>query len=76
MLRSHFLSFSAADGEHVHTMPYLGKPGQRWMISGNRIMRDQQNCLDVKGAKQKDGASVIQWNYNGGANQHWRIEYA
>jgi len=31
-------------------------------------------ALDVEGASAADGAKLIQWTYNGGPNQHWRIE--
>ncbi len=30
-------------------------------------------ALDVQGGAQYDGAPVIQWPYNGGANQKWRF---
>jgi serine protease AprX len=31
-------------------------------------------ALDVAGISTSNGANVQQWNYNGGANQRWRIE--
>jgi hypothetical protein len=30
--------------------------------------------LDVEGASAADGARIIQWEPNGGANQRWRFE--
>jgi hypothetical protein len=63
------------DGQHVRMAPFTGKSSQRWMISGNRIVRDHKNCLDIEGGNFGDGAKIIQWNYKGSSNQHWRIEY-
>jgi hypothetical protein len=71
----HDRCFRAADGEQVRVTPYNGGRSQRWSVSGNRIVRDHHNCLDIQGANQADGARVIQWNYKGSVNQHWRIEY-
>jgi hypothetical protein len=31
--------------------------------------------LDVSGASYNDGASIIQWPFNGSANQLWDLEY-
>jgi microsomal dipeptidase-like Zn-dependent dipeptidase len=33
-------------------------------------------CLDVEGRSLRDGARVLQWSCNGGANQAWRLEPA
>ncbi|WP_233531645.1 RICIN domain-containing protein [Paenibacillus alkalitolerans] len=30
-------------------------------------------CVDVQGRSTADGAGVIQWADNNGANQQWRI---
>jgi len=68
-------SLWSADGQHVRTVPFTGHASQRWMISGNRIVRDHKNCLDIEGGAHHDGAKIIQWNYKGSPNQHWRIDY-
>lgn len=36
--------------------------------------RNSGKCLDVSNSSSADGADVIQWSCNGGANQKWRIE--
>lgn len=36
--------------------------------------RNSGKCLDVSGGSTADGADVIQYTCNGGANQRWRIE--
>ncbi|WP_405717980.1 family 43 glycosylhydrolase [Streptomyces sp. NBC_01537] len=36
--------------------------------------RNSGKCLDVSGSSTADGADVIQYTCNGGANQKWRIE--
>jgi hypothetical protein len=38
-----------------------------------RITTSTSLALDVAGASRGDGAAVIQWGINGGANQQWRF---
>jgi Tol biopolymer transport system component len=40
------------------------------------VPRHSQKCLDVNGGSPDDGASIIQWQCHGGANQQWRLEVA
>jgi len=63
------------DGAHVCMMPFSGSPHQRWTYSGNRIMKNQFECLDISGENRADGAKVISYRYKGSSNQHWRLEY-
>ncbi|MGW2614935.1 family 43 glycosylhydrolase [Streptomyces sp. NPDC001500] len=38
------------------------------------VNRNSGKCLDVAGGSAADGANVLQWTCNGGANQKWRVE--
>ncbi|MER5539131.1 family 43 glycosylhydrolase [Streptomyces mirabilis] len=38
------------------------------------VNRNSGKCLDVEGGNAADGANILQWTCNGGANQKWRIE--
>ena len=40
------------------------------------VASHSQKCLDVSGGSLDDGASIIQWQCHGGANQQWRLEVA
>ena len=42
---------------------------------GERIIKSVKGnmCLDVAGKSTKDGAKIILWSCNGGANQSWNI---
>lgn len=44
-------------------------PGVYRILAGH-----SSKALDVEGQSHADGAKLIQWTYNGGANQHWRVE--
>jgi hypothetical protein len=61
--------------DRVRMMPFQNGPHQQWRLIGNRIMKNQQECLDIAGNNQNDGAEVISFGYKGSANQHWHIEY-
>ena len=37
------------------------------------VSRASGKCLDVSGGSLDDGASIIQWQCHGGANQNWRL---
>lgn len=64
-----------ANGSQVVMMPFSGSPHQSWTLMGNRIMKNQFECLDIAGENRKDGANVVSFKYKGSANQHWRLEY-
>ncbi|WP_079141887.1 family 43 glycosylhydrolase [Streptomyces sp. LUP30] len=38
------------------------------------VNRNSGKCLDVSGGSTADGANILQWTCNGGADQKWRIE--
>lgn len=61
--------------DKIVTTPYTGSARQMWSFHGNKIMNRAGECLDIRGASNKDGAEVINYGYKGSANQHWRIEY-
>jgi len=72
-----FAPEAKGQGQRVQMKPYSGKPHQQWRIEGNRIVNriNPNDCLDIERAESRDGVNVIQWNYKGSSNQHWRIEY-
>jgi len=37
------------------------------------VCRASNKVLDVAGESKLNGASVIQWQWHGGANQRWRL---
>ena len=68
--------FCASDhGDQLHMMPFKNQPSQQWRVVGNRIMKNQHECLDIAGEAMHDGADVISHNYKGSVNQHWHLEY-
>jgi len=68
---------AGAQGQQFRMTPWRGDPRQQWIIQGNKIVNRilQIECMDIERAENKDGAHLIAWKYNGGKNQHWRIEY-
>ena len=46
--------------------------------SGTRVLTSQNSgmVMDVAGASRADGALIIQWAANGGANQEWTLQQA
>jgi len=56
-------------------MPFENQPFQQWRMTGNRIMKNCLECLDIRGERRWDGAEVISYPYHGSANQHWHPEY-
>jgi len=63
-------------GDQVVMLPFDNRPPQHWRSVGNRIMKNQHECLDICGENKKDGANVLSYGYKGSANQHWHVEYA
>nr|WP_261306506.1 RICIN domain-containing protein [Paenibacillus andongensis] len=46
------------------------------MVSGTTckiIVRHSGKVLDVSGASTADAATVIQWSWSGGGNEHWSL---
>lgn len=62
-------------GTQVRTMPFLHHNYQQWTAVGNRIVNKTGECMDIRGAQNRDGAEVISFGYKGSANQHWRLEF-
>lgn len=50
---------------------------QGFMFTNGRIMNlhKKDQVLDVKGNDDGNGTGICQWEYHGGDNQHWRLEY-
>merc|ERR1711976_368189 len=64
-------------GDYAVTNHY--DPGwfsMQWVKNGLRISNrmDPNQCLDIKGAKDKNGAKLIPYEYHGADNQHWIFE--
>ena len=59
----------------MHSAP---RPSQHWHLMPNRCWynRTQRGyCLDIAQRKNKDGAKVVVWEYNGNDNQRWRRDF-
>lgn len=72
---------SNIDGEKVRANERLNAPGEFWEIvpvEGQlKTYYIKSFCgkyLDAEGASSSSGTNIIQWHYNGGANQMWIIE--
>ena len=54
-----------------------GNPNQEWALEGESIRcRSRPGwCLDIYHARDKNGEKVIPYEYHGGNNQHWHVEY-
>ena len=50
---------------------------QGFSISEGHIanLNDEDYVVDIKGKDEDDGAQIIAWEFHGGDNQHWDIEY-
>jgi len=62
-------------GDKVQMIPFKNQPLQHWRLVGNRIMKNNQECLDIAGEDWSDGAGIISYHYKGSTNQHWHLEY-
>jgi hypothetical protein len=68
---------SAAAGGHVVQSQCGSSSVQLWTLDGGNnayVLRNAANrlCLDVPAASAANGAQLITWTCNGGANQTWR----
>ena len=54
-----------------------GNYEQEWDIEGNKIVSrsDPDKVLDIKKNNDENGAKLCMYEYKGGDNQHWTIEY-
>ena len=50
---------------------------QQWRIDGRLIVNRvrPEMCLDIKKARDKNGAEVVEYKYHGGTNEHWSKNY-
>lgn len=70
---------SDANGAKLYLAPKSNDPKQRFKIDEKKDEKDHiiytfcGKALDVAGASKKDGAQVVQWEFNGGKNQLWNF---
>lgn len=63
-------------GDKLQTKPFSDDPRGHWApVDGKKIVNGLGECLDIKGDKTDDGASLISYKYKGSANQHWHVQY-
>jgi len=62
-------------GKELKTEIYTGDPRSQWRVEGNKILNRAGQCLDIRGAKNSDGAELCAYDYDDKKNQHWRLEY-
>jgi len=62
-------------GHGLKTAHFTGDPRSQWRVEGNKIMNRANECLDIRGANNADGAEVCAYDYRSQKNQHWRLEY-
>ena len=63
-------------GDKLKTAPFSDDPRGHWaFIEGKKIVNGLGECLDIKGDKSDDGASIISYAYKGSPNQHWHIQH-
>jgi len=67
--------YNDSKGKELKTEIYTGDPVSQWKIEGNKIVNNKGWCLDIRGAKNSDGAEVVAYDYDDKKNQHWRIEH-
>jgi hypothetical protein len=73
---NNFVFQNAELGDKLKTKPFSDDPRGHWaIIEGKRIVNGLGECLDIKGDKTDDGASLISYTYKGSPNQHWLIQY-
>merc|ERR1711976_542771 len=70
-------AIDTCDGKAITNDYDPGTQTQQWVKVENRIVNkfDPATCLDIKGAKDRDGAKLIGYEYSGSDNQHWEFEY-
>jgi hypothetical protein len=66
---------ASGKGEPLKTVMPSGDPRSQWRIEGHKIVNGAGECLDVRGAHDKDGTEVCAYDYKNKPNQHWLIQY-
>jgi len=72
---NHMTFENSEDGGKLKMKSFSDDPRGHWTIDGKKIVNGVGECLDIKGAKNDDGASLVSYAYKGSANQHWRIDF-
>jgi len=70
-----FALYSPSEGSSLIMRPISGDPNSQWYLDGQKITNRAGLVADISGLAGHDGASVISYRYNGGANQHWSLQY-
>jgi hypothetical protein len=73
---------ATAQGTQFDQRTYSGATSQQWQLTATAggyytlTNRATGQLADVNGASQTQGASVIGWAANGGANQQWQLQFS
>jgi len=73
---------ATAQGTQLDQRAYTGATSQQWQLTAvaggyyTLTNRASGQVADVNGASQTQGASVIGWAGNGGANQQWQLQFS
>ena len=43
----------------------------QWKFDGKKIVNGKDECLDIRGDINRDGAELCSYKYKGQSNQHW-----
>jgi hypothetical protein len=62
-----------SQGLRMH--PASGDPRSQWTHDGRKIANRSGEVLDISRKSNDNGAELISYQYNSGANQHWRLEF-
>ena len=69
--------FDPTDGE-LKLQPHRIHSKHQGFIFSNRTvvnLHDTDKVMDIKGGDDDDGTAVCEWEFHGGDNQRWRLEY-
>jgi len=62
-------------GQPLKMTQFTGDPRGQWRVEGNKIVNRANECLDIRGANNGDGAELCAYDFKNQKNQHWRLEY-
>ena len=69
--------FDPADGD-LKLRPLKIRSKHQGFIFSNRTVvnvHDTNKVMDIKGGEDDDGTPVCEWDFHGGVNQRWRLQY-
>lgn len=77
---------STSDGAQIIQWPYHGGANQQWrftpvgagryeLVNLTPVNRASGLLADVNGASTVQGAAVVGWAANGGADQQWQLQF-